>query len=79
MAGKDFIQVRLTGAGVKFAGEGGQVAVHNSRREFLFKAGEAQRVLIAYEWDKVLGLMRTPSGEPMFEIVPDGEETDVRI
>ena len=71
MAGEDFINVKLSAAGVKYAGRGGQVAVHNSRREFTFKAGEAQRVLLAYEWSAVLGPMRTPAGEPMFEIVPE--------
>jgi hypothetical protein len=68
MAGKDFIDVQLTAAGVKYAGAGGVVGVYNGRREFKFTAGQPAKVLKAYEWDKVLATMKA-FGEPMFEIV----------
>jgi hypothetical protein len=70
MAGTDFIEVRMTSAGVEFA-NGGQLALHTARREFVFEPGKPLRVLRAYEWSSILSATYTLKGEPIFEIVPD--------
>lgn len=70
MVESDFIEVRLSAAGVKFAGDGGVVRVNASRRDFAFEAGKPQRVLKAYEWSHILAPMQC-NGEPIFEIVTE--------
>ncbi|MBZ5533093.1 MAG: hypothetical protein LAO20_16810 [Acidobacteriia bacterium] len=76
----DFVNVRLTPFGAQQAGEGtlrvtgggGPGDSGSGHHDFIFKAGEAQRVTRAYDWERVLRHQHS-NGHLLFEIVPDGE------
>src|SRR5690349_8701582 len=64
----DTVNVRLTAAGQKAAGDG-PLTVHGGRVSLTFKGSEAQAVNFAV-WNETL--RRTaPYGQPYFELVPD--------
>ena len=67
MAGEDYVHIRLSPAGEKLAGKGGQVQIVAGRCSFIFKVGVSQRVTSAYEWNKVLK-NRCYQGQPIFEV-----------
>ena len=66
MAGEDFVHVRLSPAGEKMAGNGGQVRITKAHCSFLFKAGQSQRITRAYDWNCVLKDHQF-EGQPIFE------------
>jgi hypothetical protein len=63
----DFVNVRLTHAGVGFAGEHGVVHVANAHMAYTFAGQEPQRVVM-YQWRGTLS-RELVAGQPMFEIV----------
>jgi hypothetical protein len=65
----DFVDVQLTAAGEKFAGEAGVLRFSNGRFSYTFTKGHPTRVVKAYEWSSVLSAMNY-QGEPVFAIVP---------
>jgi hypothetical protein len=69
MAGKDFVNVKLTEFGAQQAG-GGRVQVHAGNHSFYFEPGEVKMVTRAFEWERVLKTEHV-SGHALFEIVPD--------
>ena len=70
----DFVKVKLSEHGEKYAGKGGYVTVIHGRHEFHFKTGETQEVTRAFEWEKVLKT-ELVDGEPLFELVVE-EQND---
>jgi hypothetical protein len=72
MAGKDFVNVKLTEFGAQQAG-GGRVQVHAGNHSFYFQPGEVKMVTRAFEWERVLKNERF-NGHPLFEIAPEAEE-----
>jgi hypothetical protein len=68
----DFLNVRLSEAGKRMAGEHGVVRWANGRRHFTFKAGEAQEVERSYEWNHLLR-HEVFEGQPILEEVPEEE------
>lgn len=67
MAGEDFVHIRLSPAGEKMAGKGGQIQIVAGRGSFIFKIGVSQRVTSGYEWNKLLK-NRSYQGQPIFEV-----------
>jgi len=65
----DFVEVRLTEAGRKFAGENGQVHVANAHMAYDF-AGESTQRVVRYQWTQTLS-RELVDGAPMFEIAED--------
>ena len=72
----DFINIRLSAAGLRMAGEAGTLGWANGRRHFAFKAGEPQEVERSYEWNHILR-HEMFEGEPMFEEVIDEEQAQL--
>jgi hypothetical protein len=64
----DFINIRLSAAGLKRAGEAGTVGWANSRRHFHFAAGEIYEVERSYEWNHLLR-HEFYEGQPLLEEV----------
>jgi hypothetical protein len=69
MAGKDFVNVRLTEFGRQQAGSG-RLQVHAGNHSFFFAPDEVKMVTRAFEWERVLRNEHV-NGHPLFEIVPD--------
>jgi hypothetical protein len=65
----DFVQVQLTAAGLKFAGNG-PLKVSNGTRSLAFTPGQTTKVELSYEWRAWLNNV-TRDGQPLFEIAPD--------
>lgn len=65
MAGEDFVHVKLSKKGEEMAG-GGELVVCN-HLTWRFRAGQAQRVPRAFDWNQVLS-KEMIGGEPLFEI-----------
>ena len=65
----DFVNVRLTAAGRKFAGEQGQVHVANAHMAYDF-VGEGTQRVVRYQWTQTLS-RELADGAPMFEIVDE--------
>lgn len=74
MKNSDFINVKLSAAGERLAGEGKSVRINTSRREFAFEVGKAVRIERSYEWNKLLKDDKF-EGEPIFEIVESADAT----
>lgn len=72
----DFVDIRLSAAGVKLAGEGGVVRFANGRRHFEFAAGVVQEIERSYEWNALLR-HELVGGEPIFEVVPEAVQEGV--
>jgi hypothetical protein len=72
MAGKDFVNVRLTELGRQQAGSG-RLQVHAGNHSFYFTPDEVKMVTRAFEWERVLKTEHV-NGHPLFEIVPDISE-----
>lgn len=66
----DFVNIRLSAAGLRMAGTPGTVGWANGRRHFHFKAGEVQEIERAFEWIYLLANERF-EGEPILEEVFD--------
>jgi hypothetical protein len=64
--GEDFVHVKLSAAGEKLAGSN-PLRVVTGTKDFTFKAGEAQRVTRAFEWERVLS-QQYRDGECLFEL-----------
>ncbi len=71
MSGDDFVEVRLTEFGQALAA-GNPVRVNEGVREFVFTPGQAQRVTVAYDWQRVLSQLLI-NGRHLFEVVPAAE------
>jgi hypothetical protein len=73
MTGSDWVQVRLTSFGEERA-QGGELRIQegNGGKGFVFRAGEAQRVTRAFDWEKVLKSW-TFNGHALFELVSEDE------
>lgn len=69
MATSDFNNVRLTAAGLEFAGTHGKLRVIGEHFDYTFTADGSTRVLTS-EWRKVFS-RRMADGKPIFEIAPD--------
>lgn len=69
MAGKDFVNVRLTPFGRERAG-GSQIQVHAGNHSFYFQPGEVKMVTRAFEWERVLKNEHF-NGHALFEVVAD--------
>lgn len=70
----DFVKVRLSKAGEKFAGDAGYVRVIHGAHDFEFKVGEVKDdVTRAFDWEKVLKNEHV-DGEPMFELVEEAAD-----
>jgi hypothetical protein len=64
----DYVEIRLTAAGEKLAGgDKGALTYSNRHMHYTFRPGEAQEVVSAYEWTKVLSNVRI-GGELVFEL-----------
>jgi hypothetical protein len=74
MAGKDFVNVRLTEFGVQQAGSG-RVQVHAGNHSFYFEPDEVKMVTRAFEWERVLKNEHV-NGHPLFEIVTEAVATE---
>jgi hypothetical protein len=68
----DFVNIRLSEAGLKMAGAAGTVGWANARRHFHFVAGEAQEVDRAFEWNHLLK-NELFEGQPILEEVLDDD------
>jgi hypothetical protein len=68
MAREDFVDVRLTAAGVEHAG-GGDFGISVGKRRFDFVGGKPVNVEKSYEWFACLRDYRL-NGQLMFELVP---------
>lgn len=64
----DFVQVQLTAAGLKLAGNG-PLKVQNGTRQLVFTAGQTTKTELSYEWRAWLQNV-THNGSPLFEIAP---------
>lgn len=72
MAGEDFVKVKLSAAGVKFA-NGGPVRIVDGQHTFEFEAGQVREdITRAFDWPKVLK-NASVDGEPLFELVDEDE------
>ena len=72
----DFVNVRLTAAGVKHVGESGSITFSNRHMHYTFKPGVAREVVLRYEWNSVLRHERiNGTGEPLFEAIDDDVES----
>lgn len=69
MAPSDFCNVRLSAAGIKAAGPGGQIRVTVRHMSYVFTAAQSTRVLTS-EWSRILS-RETSGGEPVLELAPD--------
>lgn len=74
MAGKDFVNVRLTEFGRQQAGTG-PLQVHAGNHSFYFEPGEVKMVTRAFEWERVLKNEHI-NGHPLFEIAPEAAEEE---
>ena len=72
----DFVNIKLSAAGLRMAGEAGVIGWANGRRHFKFMAGEEQEVERSYEWNHILRHEKF-QGEPILEEVPATEEAAV--
>ncbi|ABF42417.1 hypothetical protein Acid345_3416 [Candidatus Koribacter versatilis Ellin345] len=63
----DYVYVRLTAKGEELAGPH-ELRLAGGSYHFAFKAGEAQKVTRAYDWNVVLSKEKY-DGEPLFEVV----------
>ncbi len=63
----DWVQVRLSEAGLAFAGDSATVNVANTHMHYTFQGTTPTRVLRYAEWDKLLS-KETINGQPMFEL-----------
>jgi hypothetical protein len=63
----DWVQVRLSEAGLAFAGASGVVTVANTHMRYTFEGTKPTRVLRYAEWGKLLS-KETINGQPMFEL-----------
>ena len=68
----DFVNIRLSEAGLRMAGDAGTVGWANSHRHFHFKAGEVQEVERSFEWNHLLK-HELFHGEPILEEVLEDE------
>jgi len=69
----DFVDVQLSAAGVKFAGDGGTVRIATAHFSYAFTADTPVRVLSS-EWRRVLSL-KNYQGVAILEIVSDATAT----
>jgi hypothetical protein len=69
----DFVDIRLSAAGLRMAGADGRVYWANGRRHFEFKGGDVQEVERSYEWNHLLRHERF-EGQPILEEVPEEPE-----
>jgi hypothetical protein len=68
----DFVNIRLTAAGVNQVGSGGALTFSNRHMHYTFKPGEEQEVVLRYEWNAVLRHERAAgTSDPLFEVVED--------
>ncbi len=65
----DFVEVQLSEFGKSLA-VGAPVRVQEGVREYVFMPGQAQRVTVAFDWNRVLS-RQLINGHRLFEIVPD--------
>jgi len=73
----DFVQVQLTAAGKRLAGEHGIVRFANGRIHHEFRAGEAKEVYRGFDWNMVLQY-ECFEGEPILEMI-SAIEPDIEI
>jgi hypothetical protein len=73
MTASDFCNVRLSAAGIKFAGEGAQLRVTVNRISYVF-VGEASTRVLTSEWARLLSQEKTYEGEPLLELAPETVE-----
>jgi hypothetical protein len=66
MSGEDFVEVKLSEAGERFAA-GAPVGLGGGNYHFRFEPGKSQRVTRAGDWNRVLS-REMVEGEPMFEL-----------
>ena len=66
----DFVNVRLSAAGKKFAGDSGKIRIANAHMHYVFEGDTPQRVVYRGDWTRTLATTRVES-ECLFEIVPD--------
>ncbi len=64
----DFVQVRLTEAGLAFAGKGAQLRIATLHMHYVFTGQASQEVLAAGEW-RILAAECDAAGKPLFEQV----------
>jgi hypothetical protein len=67
---KDFVQVRLTSAGLAFAGEAGVLRLGTSKMNYVFTGEQSTEVLRAGEWP-FLQAECDGDGNALFEELPD--------
>ena len=69
----DFVDIRLSAAGKRLAGDHGVVRFANSRRHFEFRADQVHEVERSFEWQGLLRHERY-QGEAILEEVPEADD-----
>lgn len=67
-AASDFVEVRLSAAGIAYAGQGATVTISNGHFSYVFSGATPVRVLTS-EWRRVLSVKQS-QGQPLFETAP---------